>query len=105
MNTILTPAESRPPRAARWPSLAVVAAVAAWLGAEPGGASAQSLVLARRIELPSVEGRLDHMAVDVDGARLFVAALGSDSVEVVDLRAGRRVDRIRSLHEPQGVLY
>jgi hypothetical protein len=62
-------------------------------------------MLDRRIELPSVRGRIDHMAVDSDGQRLFVAALGSDSLEVVDLQAGRRVDRITALHEPQGVLY
>lgn len=45
------------------------------------------------------------MSIDVDRGRLYVAALGSDSVEVVDLRAGMRVDRITSLHEPQGVLF
>jgi hypothetical protein len=82
---------------------AVVAAV--WLGAGVADASAQSLVLERRIELPSVIGRIDHMAVDDDGGRLFVAALGADSVEVLDLSAGRPVGRITSLHEPQGVLY
>ncbi len=68
-------------------------------------AVAQSLVLERRIELPSVRGRIDHMAVDLEGQRLFVAALASDSLEVVDLREARRVGRITSLHEPQGVLY
>ncbi|WP_157731158.1 hypothetical protein [Variovorax sp. HW608] len=45
------------------------------------------------------------MAVDLEGQRLFVAALGSDSLEIVDLREGRRANRITSLHEPQGVLY
>jgi hypothetical protein len=45
------------------------------------------------------------MAVDLEGQRLFVAALGSDSLEVIDLRQGRRASRITSLHEPQGVLY
>ncbi len=68
-------------------------------------APAQSLTLERQIELPLVRGRIDHMAVDADGQRLFVAALGSDSLEVIDLNAGRRVERITSLHEPQGVLY
>jgi hypothetical protein len=62
-------------------------------------------MLERRIELPSVKGRIDHMAIDADGQRLFVAALASDSLEVIDLPAGSRVDRITSLHEPQGVLY
>jgi hypothetical protein len=82
-----------------------VLATAGSLALAAGPTWAQSLVLQRSIELPSVHGRIDHMAVDVDGERLFVAALGSDSVEVVDLRGGKRVARITSLHEPQGVLY
>ena len=85
---------------------ALVAATLGWLlGGFVPTAAAQSLVLERRMELPSVRGRIDHMAVDLEGHRLFVAALGSDSLEVVDLREGRRIDRITSLHEPQGVLY
>jgi DNA-binding beta-propeller fold protein YncE len=68
-------------------------------------AAAQSLVLTQRIELPSVQGRLDHMDIDVDSGRLFVAALGANSIEVVDLRANKRIDRFERLHEPQGVVY
>ena len=79
--------------------------VAAWIASALTPAFAQSLVLDRTIALPSVHGRIDHLAVDAQGARLFVAALGSDSLEIVDLHAGTRVDRITSLHEPQGVLY
>lgn len=67
--------------------------------------TAQTLTLARKIEMQAIHGRIDHLAVDVEGGRLFVAALASDSVEVIDLRTGKAVDRIKSLHEPQGVLY
>lgn len=66
---------------------------------------AQPLALARSIALPAVHGRIDHMSIDVERGRLYVAALGSDSVEVIDLKAGKRIDRITSLHEPQGVLF
>ncbi len=45
------------------------------------------------------------MAIDLKGGRLFVAALGNDTVEVVDLKAGKQVHTIRGLAEPQGVLY
>jgi DNA-binding beta-propeller fold protein YncE len=58
----------------------------------------------RTIELPGVEGRIDHLSLDAQGRRLFVAALGNDTVEVVDLASGRRVRTIRGLAEPQGVL-
>src|SRR5262247_1288672 len=61
------------------------------------------LRLVQTIPLPNVEGRIDHMAVDLKGERLFVAALGNNTVEVLDLRAGKRMRSIAGLHEPQGV--
>lgn len=57
------------------------------------------------IELPDVEGRLDHLAIDVARERLYVAALGNDSVEVVDLAAGAWLRRLLGPREPQGILY
>lgn len=82
----------------------IAAATGAWLLAVPM-AAAQSLVLERHMELPSVRGRIDHMAIDLEGQRLFVAALAADSLEVVDLREGKQASSIGGLHEPQGVLY
>ncbi len=63
------------------------------------------LRLVQTIPLPNVEGRIDHMAVDVEGQRLFIADLGNNTLEVIDLRAGKRVRSITGLHEPQGVVY
>ena len=57
------------------------------------------------IPLPGVEGRIDHMAIDSQGGRLFVAALGNNTVEVIDLTAGKVTDEIKDLKEPQGVAY
>src|SRR5215475_15933608 len=57
------------------------------------------------IPLPQVEGRIDHMAVDLQGQRLFVAALGNNTLEVLDLKAGTRLHTITGLHEPQGVVF
>lgn len=57
------------------------------------------------IPLPGVGGRIDHLSVDVKGQRLFVSALGNNTIEVLDLAAGRRVHQIAGLDEPQGVLY
>ncbi len=61
------------------------------------------LVLMQSIELPEVEGRIDHLAVDRDDQRLFVAALGNNTLEVVDLRANKWLRGIKGLHEPQGI--
>src|SRR6266508_1981697 len=61
------------------------------------------LRLVQTIPLTNVEGRIDHMAIDLKGQRLFVAALGNNTVEVLDLRAGNRIRSITGLHEPQGI--
>ncbi|HWY39943.1 MAG TPA: YncE family protein [Chthoniobacterales bacterium] len=57
------------------------------------------------IPLPGVEGRIDHFALDAANDRLFVCALGNNSVEVVDLRKGERIHSISGLGSPQGVAY
>ena len=61
------------------------------------------LRMIQTIPLRNVEGRIDHMAVDLKGERLFIAALGNNTVEIVDLRAGKHMETITGLHEPQGV--
>src|SRR5215217_1632077 len=68
-----------------------------------GGTSALEQVQA--IELPNVSGRIDHMALDPEGSRLFVAGLGNNTLEVIDLNAGTVTDEIKGLKEPQGVAY
>lgn len=73
-----------------------------------GVASGQSeppLRLQSTIALPDVQGRIDHMAFDPKTGRLFVAALGNNTVEVVDVKLGKRLHTIPGLHEPQGVVY
>lgn len=60
--------------------------------------------LVQTIPLPKVEGRIDHLAVDPKAGRLLVAALGNNSVEVIDLAQGKVIHRIDGLQEPQGVL-
>src|SRR5436190_23231077 len=60
---------------------------------------------AQVIPLPGVEKRIDHLAVDPSGQRLFVGALGNGTLEVIDLRIGRRIQSVPGLREPQGVAY
>ena len=69
------------------------------------GQATQPLRREKTIPLPDVSGRIDHLAVDVEGKRLFVAALGNNTLEAIDLKAGKRIGTIRQLPEPQGVLY
>ena len=57
------------------------------------------------VELPEVKGRIDHMAINVRDNIVYVAALGSNTVEVVDLNKGSVVHSIKGLDEPQGICY
>jgi hypothetical protein len=63
------------------------------------------LTISSRIELAGVEGRIDHFTVDVTRKRLFMAALGNETIEVLDVQSGKRLRTIRNLAEPQGLYY
>src|SRR5215469_16450192 len=63
------------------------------------------LRLEKESPLTGVEGRIDHFSVDAPGKRVFIAALGNGTVEVVDLAKGERTTEIRGLKEPQGLYY
>src|SRR5260370_40131426 len=49
------------------------------------------LKLLQKIPLPGVPGPLDHMGIDVRGQRLFIPAEQHQTVEVVDLKAAKRI--------------
>ena len=72
--------------------------------AAPATASAP-LTLRSGIPLPNVNGRMDHLSVDLKGQRLFATGVENNTVEVIDLRAGRQVRTIADLDEPQGAFY
>src|SRR6266853_3844493 len=68
-------------------------------------AQEKTLKLKQSIPLPGVEGRIDHFALDASGERLFVCALGNNTVEVLDLRKGERIRSIIGFGAPQGIVY
>lgn len=72
-------------------------------GEQSSGGS--TLHLINSIPLPQVRGRIDHMALDLQGQRLFVAALGNSTLEVIDLKKNERMTSIPGFDEPQGVVY
>jgi len=67
---------------------------------EPG-----ALKLAKTIPLSGIKGRFDHFAIDAKGHRLFVAALGNNTLEVLDVAAAKHLKSITGLHKPSGVLF
>ena len=66
-------------------------------------AAQEPLTLTTSIELPRVEGRIDHLAFDAAGQHLFVAALGNNTVEVLDMKAGKHLRSLPGFLEPQGI--
>ena len=69
---------------------------------QPGSGQAP-LNLVGTIDLPRVEGRIDHLALDTAAQRLYVAALGNNTVEVLDLKTGSHAKSLPGFREPQGI--
>ena len=63
------------------------------------------LRLVQTIPIPKVQGRFDHIEVDVEGKRLFVAGVESGSVEVLDLGAGKWMRSIPGFKGPTEMCY
>jgi DNA-binding beta-propeller fold protein YncE len=80
--------------------VSLILAAAAATAAEPA-----TLEKVQTIPLKGVEGRLDHLGLDAKGKRLFVANLSNDSLDVVDLGAGKLVKQIPKQKKIQGVAY
>src|SRR5215210_8002129 len=66
---------------------------------------ADYLKLEKAIEMPGVSGRIDHMAVNLKDKVLYMAALGNNSVEVIDLNKGVVIRSIKGVEEPQGIAF
>jgi DNA-binding beta-propeller fold protein YncE len=63
-------------------------------------AGTNTFTLIKTISLPDVRGRIGHFAMDAQGQRLFVAAPGNDTVEVIDLATGKRLHTIGNCSTP-----
>ena len=63
------------------------------------------LQLNKTILLPNIKGRIDHIDINVKEKILYVAALGNNTLEIVDLTNGKLIHSIHGLDEPQGVGY
>jgi len=55
--------------------------------------------------LPGVSGKFDHFAIDLTGQRLFAAATGNHSVEVIDLKTDKVQQDIAGLGKPHGLAW
>lgn len=63
------------------------------------------LLLKQTVLLPNVKGRIDHLDANHKEQLVYMAALGNNSLEVIDARQGKLLHSIINLDEPQGVVY
>jgi DNA-binding beta-propeller fold protein YncE len=63
------------------------------------------LQFTQALPLPGVQGRFDHFSADPEKARIYLSALGNDSIEVIDATRGARIQSVSGLGMPQGVAY
>lgn len=85
-------------------SVRLIASVTAAFALASAATAAPPIELVSTIPMPGVKGRIDHLDADPKSHRLFVAALGNDTVEVLDTAAHGHTT-VRGLGAPQGVLY
>jgi len=65
----------------------------------------QTLRLVETIALSGVQGRLDHMGVDLEKKRLFVAVVANNTLEVVDLGGGKVIGSLAGFKDTQDGLF
>ena len=83
--------------------LIVISAAGQQVTKSPSLAREKPLVFTEAIPLDNAKGRFDHFALG--GGRLFVAALGSNAVEVINI-GGRILDHtITGVPDPQGIAF
>jgi DNA-binding beta-propeller fold protein YncE len=80
-------------------SFLLVACAAGTATADP------TLELKKTIELKGKAGNLDHLALDAKRKRLFVANKANNTLEIVDLEAGKLFKQIRNQGGIQGIAY
>ena len=89
-------------------SLTALLSLAPRAGAQQNLATLETgpLVLTAQIPLPGVRGRFDHFSFDpAEPGRVFISALGNNSVEILNLVEGVEIHHIPGIPDPQGIVY
>jgi DNA-binding beta-propeller fold protein YncE len=104
LETAVTPRS--PATNARWHFLSILVFASIVSTASPAPANeAAPLQLLQAVPLPGFSGDFDHFAVDEKGGRLFLAGEDHKTVEVFDLKTGRRLKSITGFGTPHSIIY
>jgi DNA-binding beta-propeller fold protein YncE len=79
--------------------------IACCLGASARAGDQPSLELIQTIDLRGKSGGLDHVALDAGRQRLFVANKVNNTMDIVDLKAGKLLQQIPGQQGIQGISY
>lgn len=71
----------------------------------PSGDMDSPLTLVQTIPLNEVQGRIDHLAVDAQAMHLYVTGLENNTLEILDLQAGKQIRRLEGLKHPTGIWF
>src|SRR5438552_18027429 len=72
---------------------------------QPAAADPAPLELVQTIPLKGAPGRLDHLALDAKGGRLFIANLSNNSLDIIDVKAAKLDKQIPGQQKIQSVVY
>jgi DNA-binding beta-propeller fold protein YncE len=72
---------------------------------KPATAGETALKKVQAIELEGKPGKLDHLIVDSKGQRLFLANKVNNTVDVVDLKAGKLLKQLKGQGGAQGLAF
>lgn len=62
------------------------------------------LTLVQTVELPAIEGDLDHLSLDTARARLLMTAEDNGTIRVIDLTSYKLADTLRGFKNPHAIL-
>jgi outer membrane protein assembly factor BamB len=85
-----------------WVAALLLALLGAAFAKEQG---MDALELVQSIALGGPAGRLDHFGLDAEHSRLFVANLDNNSLDVVDMKAGKLLKRVPGQNTIHGIAY
>jgi DNA-binding beta-propeller fold protein YncE len=96
------------PASAHLKNFSLIAFLAAVLiscsGIKPTKQISSTVFPARKIKLNGILGRIDHLALSANGKKIYIAGLGNNTLEVIDLETGRKDTSLAELEQPQAVL-
>jgi DNA-binding beta-propeller fold protein YncE len=69
------------------------------------GQTPSPLTLQRTLALPEGTAKFDHFAIDLKANRLFIAATGNHSIEILDLNSGKVSQSLIGLGKPHGLAW